>query len=128
MATERAASSRRRVMRASVVRCIARITLESAASQQCSRHSSPAESQGFLHAMLTVRPVAYPIPAVLAERCGGFCLHPRLGRPLSGDSLADRCHLAARTAPMNVIYALSALLTAALLVYLLYALIRPEKF
>ncbi|HWX70732.1 MAG TPA: K(+)-transporting ATPase subunit F [Steroidobacteraceae bacterium] len=29
---------------------------------------------------------------------------------------------------MNVIYALSALLTAALLVYLLYALIRPEKF
>jgi K+-transporting ATPase KdpF subunit len=29
---------------------------------------------------------------------------------------------------MSVIYALSALLTAALLVYLLYALIRPEKF
>jgi K+-transporting ATPase KdpF subunit len=29
---------------------------------------------------------------------------------------------------MNVIYALSALLTAALLAYLLYALIRPEKF
>jgi K+-transporting ATPase KdpF subunit len=29
---------------------------------------------------------------------------------------------------MNIIYALSALLTAALLVYLLYALIRPEKF
>jgi K+-transporting ATPase KdpF subunit len=29
---------------------------------------------------------------------------------------------------MSIIYALSALLTAALLVYLLYALIRPEKF
>jgi K+-transporting ATPase KdpF subunit len=29
---------------------------------------------------------------------------------------------------MNVIYALSALLTLALFVYLLYALIRPEKF
>ena len=29
---------------------------------------------------------------------------------------------------MNVIYALSALLTVALLVYLVYALIRPEKF
>jgi K+-transporting ATPase KdpF subunit len=29
---------------------------------------------------------------------------------------------------MTVIYAVSALLTAALLVYLLYALIRPEKF
>jgi K+-transporting ATPase KdpF subunit len=29
---------------------------------------------------------------------------------------------------MNVIYAVSALLTLALFVYLLYALIRPEKF
>jgi K+-transporting ATPase KdpF subunit len=29
---------------------------------------------------------------------------------------------------MSVIYAVSALLTVALLVYLLYALIRPEKF
>jgi K+-transporting ATPase KdpF subunit len=29
---------------------------------------------------------------------------------------------------MTVIYAVSALLTAALLIYLLYALIRPEKF
>ena len=29
---------------------------------------------------------------------------------------------------MSVIYAVSALLTAALLAYLLYALIRPEKF
>jgi len=29
---------------------------------------------------------------------------------------------------MTVIYAVSALLTAALFVYLLYALIRPEKF
>jgi K+-transporting ATPase KdpF subunit len=29
---------------------------------------------------------------------------------------------------MSIVYALSALLTAALLVYLLYALIRPEKF
>jgi len=29
---------------------------------------------------------------------------------------------------MNVIYAVEALLTLALLVYLLYALIRPEKF
>jgi K+-transporting ATPase KdpF subunit len=29
---------------------------------------------------------------------------------------------------MSAIYAVSALLTAALLVYLLYALIRPEKF
>jgi K+-transporting ATPase KdpF subunit len=29
---------------------------------------------------------------------------------------------------MSVIYALSALLTAALFIYLLYALIRPEKF
>ena len=29
---------------------------------------------------------------------------------------------------MSVIYAVSALLTAALFVYLLYALIRPEKF
>jgi len=29
---------------------------------------------------------------------------------------------------MNVIYAVGALLTLALLVYLLYALIRPEKF
>jgi K+-transporting ATPase KdpF subunit len=29
---------------------------------------------------------------------------------------------------MSIIYALSALLTAALFVYLLYALIRPEKF
>ncbi|MBV8975321.1 MAG: K(+)-transporting ATPase subunit F [Sinobacteraceae bacterium] len=29
---------------------------------------------------------------------------------------------------MSVIYALSAVLTAALFIYLLYALIRPEKF
>ena len=29
---------------------------------------------------------------------------------------------------MSVIYAVSALLTAALTIYLLYALIRPEKF
>jgi K+-transporting ATPase KdpF subunit len=29
---------------------------------------------------------------------------------------------------MSVIYAVSALLTVALFVYLLYALIRPEKF
>lgn len=29
---------------------------------------------------------------------------------------------------MSVIYALSGLLTVALLIYLLYALIRPEKF
>jgi K+-transporting ATPase KdpF subunit len=29
---------------------------------------------------------------------------------------------------MSAIYAVSALLTAALFVYLLYALIRPEKF
>ncbi|HYX75251.1 MAG TPA: K(+)-transporting ATPase subunit F [Steroidobacteraceae bacterium] len=29
---------------------------------------------------------------------------------------------------MSVIYAVSALLTAALFIYLLYALIRPEKF
>ncbi|MBV8146391.1 MAG: K(+)-transporting ATPase subunit F [Gammaproteobacteria bacterium] len=29
---------------------------------------------------------------------------------------------------MNAFYALSALLTAALFVYLLYALVRPEKF
>jgi len=29
---------------------------------------------------------------------------------------------------MSVIYAVSALLTVALLIYLLYALIRPEKF
>ena len=29
---------------------------------------------------------------------------------------------------MNAIYAISGLLTLALLVYLLYALIRPEKF
>ena len=29
---------------------------------------------------------------------------------------------------MRVIYALSALLTVALFIYLLYALIRPEKF
>ncbi|HKD53833.1 MAG TPA: K(+)-transporting ATPase subunit F [Steroidobacteraceae bacterium] len=29
---------------------------------------------------------------------------------------------------MNVIYVVSGLLTAALFVYLLYALIRPEKF
>ncbi|MGN6453253.1 MAG: K(+)-transporting ATPase subunit F [Steroidobacteraceae bacterium] len=29
---------------------------------------------------------------------------------------------------MSVIYALSALLTLALFIYLLYALIRPEKF
>jgi K+-transporting ATPase KdpF subunit len=29
---------------------------------------------------------------------------------------------------MNVIYAVSALLAAALAIYLLYALIRPEKF
>lgn len=29
---------------------------------------------------------------------------------------------------MSVIYAVSGLLTAALFVYLLYALIRPEKF
>jgi K+-transporting ATPase KdpF subunit len=29
---------------------------------------------------------------------------------------------------MTVIYAVSALLTAALFIYLLYALIRPEKF
>jgi K+-transporting ATPase KdpF subunit len=29
---------------------------------------------------------------------------------------------------MSVIYAVSALLTAALAIYLLYALIRPEKF
>jgi K+-transporting ATPase KdpF subunit len=29
---------------------------------------------------------------------------------------------------MSVIYVLSALLTAALFIYLLYALIRPEKF
>lgn len=29
---------------------------------------------------------------------------------------------------MNVVYAVSALLTVALLAYLLYALIRPEKF
>jgi K+-transporting ATPase KdpF subunit len=29
---------------------------------------------------------------------------------------------------MSAIYAVSALLTVALLVYLLYALIRPEKF
>ncbi|HTL21216.1 MAG TPA: K(+)-transporting ATPase subunit F [Steroidobacteraceae bacterium] len=29
---------------------------------------------------------------------------------------------------MSVIYALSALLTVALFIYLLYALIRPEKF
>jgi K+-transporting ATPase KdpF subunit len=29
---------------------------------------------------------------------------------------------------MNVIYAVSALLTVALFIYLLYALIRPEKF
>ena len=29
---------------------------------------------------------------------------------------------------MSVIYALSGLLTAALFIYLLYALIRPEKF
>jgi K+-transporting ATPase KdpF subunit len=29
---------------------------------------------------------------------------------------------------VNAVYAVSALLTVALLVYLLYALIRPEKF
>ena len=29
---------------------------------------------------------------------------------------------------MNVFYVVSGLLTAALLIYLLYALIRPEKF
>jgi K+-transporting ATPase KdpF subunit len=29
---------------------------------------------------------------------------------------------------MNVIYALSALLATALFIYLLYALVRPEKF
>jgi len=29
---------------------------------------------------------------------------------------------------MSLIYAVSALLTAALFIYLLYALIRPEKF
>jgi K+-transporting ATPase KdpF subunit len=29
---------------------------------------------------------------------------------------------------MNVIYAVSALLTVALFIYLLYALIRPERF
>jgi K+-transporting ATPase KdpF subunit len=29
---------------------------------------------------------------------------------------------------MNALYAVSALLTVALLVYLLYALIRPERF
>jgi K+-transporting ATPase KdpF subunit len=29
---------------------------------------------------------------------------------------------------MSIIYAVSALLTAALFIYLLYALIRPEKF
>jgi K+-transporting ATPase KdpF subunit len=29
---------------------------------------------------------------------------------------------------MNVIYVVGALLTAALFIYLLYALIRPEKF
>jgi len=29
---------------------------------------------------------------------------------------------------MNVIYALSALLTAALFAYLVYALVKPEKF
>ena len=29
---------------------------------------------------------------------------------------------------MNVIYAVSGLLTAALFVYLLYALLKPEKF
>ena len=29
---------------------------------------------------------------------------------------------------MSIIYALSGLLTAALFIYLLYALIRPEKF
>ncbi|HXO66108.1 MAG: K(+)-transporting ATPase subunit F [Steroidobacteraceae bacterium] len=29
---------------------------------------------------------------------------------------------------MNVIYAVSGLLTAALFVYLLYALVKPEKF
>jgi len=29
---------------------------------------------------------------------------------------------------MNVIYAVGAVLTAALFIYLLYALIRPEKF
>jgi len=29
---------------------------------------------------------------------------------------------------VNVIYAVSALLTVALFIYLLYALIRPEKF
>jgi K+-transporting ATPase KdpF subunit len=29
---------------------------------------------------------------------------------------------------MNVIYAVGALLTVALFIYLLYALIRPEKF
>ena len=29
---------------------------------------------------------------------------------------------------MSVIYALSALLTAALFIYLLYALVRPERF
>jgi K+-transporting ATPase KdpF subunit len=29
---------------------------------------------------------------------------------------------------MNVIYAVGAVLTAALFIYLLYALVRPEKF
>ena len=58
----------------------------------------------------------------------GRRFHPRPGRSVRRDTLARGRRCAARERRVNVIYAVSALLTAALFAYLLYALFKPEKF
>ena len=58
----------------------------------------------------------------------GFHFHPHTGRTVRRDLRTHRGYRAACGHEMSVPYALSALLTAGLFAYLLYALLKPEKF
>src|SRR4029077_4211070 len=108
--------------------CIVPITLESPASQQCSRHTSGAFGHEFPHAALTTTEVAWLCSHCARDQRRGPRFVSHLTGALRADSLADPGRRSARRREMTVAYALSALLTVALFVYLLYALLRPEKF
>ena len=58
----------------------------------------------------------------------GCHFHSSHRRFVRGDALAGLGHLAARRDSMSALYWVSGLLTLGLFAYLLYALIKPERF
>jgi K+-transporting ATPase KdpF subunit len=59
---------------------------------------------------------------------GGRHFHPRTRCAVRHEPLADRGHRPPAELLVNLLYAFSGFVTLALLVYLVYALLKPEDF